>query len=100
MMGLSERTRDSVLALVGALLDGGGSAGRLEFFAVDGTQLAMLHFSFPSVGSISDGELIFAAIAAGVVRTTGKAALARATDSDGDIVFTCDVSDFKGTGTI
>lgn len=93
-------------------MDDGGGAATLSFYTAPQpanaltdiagqTLLATLTFSYPSAAAAQNGVLAFDPITEdSSAAATGKAAWARVTDSDGDVILDCDVSGIAGGATI
>jgi hypothetical protein len=98
---LAEDARNALVQVIASLVDAGGQPGRIELKTIGGQLLSVLKFQFPSAGDASGGQLQFKQIAEdAAARGSGTAELAQIRDSEGRIVFECDVSDAKGDGVI
>jgi hypothetical protein len=98
---LSEDARNASVHAIADLIDSGGGAGRIELMTFSGKILSVLKFSYPSAGPAVGGELQFKSIAEDhSARGDGKAELAQVRNSEGQLVFECDVTDMRGDGVI
>ncbi len=82
-------------------LDATGAAGALEFYDQEGgALLARLRFNNPAAVEFTGGVVKFSGITPELdAPGKGRATWARAMDSDGNVIFECDVGQ-KGKGAI
>lgn len=100
-LSLSDAARNAMVEVVSKLIDAGGKAGRIELATKDGALLSVLRFSYPAAGDASNGILQFNPIMDDpAARGSGLATFANVTDSEGVVVFECDVTDPNGDGVI
>lgn len=101
MLRMSRDAQDALVQVIPALIDSGTGKGTIEIMTGSRTLLAKLSFSKPSANAPESGSISFKPIAEdSSARAGGKAAIARIQNSDGELVFECDVSDEKGDGVI
>lgn len=81
-------------------VDAGAGAGTLEFQTSGNVEVATLTFSDPAFGAAASGTATADTITSDTDATGGTIAKAVAKDSDGNIVFTCSVTETSGGGDI
>lgn len=101
--------RNAMLDAIKAAIDAGAGAGTIKIYtgtqpadantALSGnTLLATLTFTDPCAGAASGGVLTFSTITQDAsADATGTATFARIQDSDGNVVFDCDVNTSAAT---
>lgn len=98
-ISLSDDARNAMVQAVADMIDAGGKAGRIELSTESGALLSVLKFSYPAAGEASGGTLEFNQIFPDEsARGSGVAQIASILDSNGTLVFECDVSDKNGDG--
>lgn len=100
-ISLSNDARNAMVDAVASLIDAGGKAGRIELSTETGALLSVLKFSYPAAGQAASGQLEFNQIFQDAsARGSGIAEKAQILDSEGRLVFECDVSDVHGSGVV
>lgn len=98
---LSQPTRNAIVDVIAALIDKSRGNGRIELLSSDRRVLAKLSFSKPCAPDAATGTLRFYDIQEDPsAAANGKAVAARILDGDGQEIFSCDVTDKTGDGTI
>lgn len=98
---LAQPTRNAIVDTIAALIDNSRGNGRIELLSSDKRVLAKLSFSKPCAADGATGTLRFYDIQEDPSASGhGTAVSARISDGDGREIFSCDVTDKSGNGTI
>jgi hypothetical protein len=92
--------RNALTDLVVSMLDAGSGPGRLVLLTKTNVEVARLAFSIPAFGVAADGMATANPIDSDDDAAGGTVSKAMATDSDGNPVFSCDVTLFGDGGMI